>query len=101
MAKLDFHALVASFSDNVLLAFICRFLQRLLKEQAVCKDIYLRPEPVERGKGIEFQYRIIEAMRWKDAAQVETMKRQHMQHAEEAMPKMEASLEERFMAVDE
>jgi len=97
MAELDFHALVASYSDNVLLAFICRFLQRLLKEQAVCKDIYQHPEPVARATGIEFQYRLIEALRRKDAPQVESIMRQHMQHAEEAMLKLEASLEDRFM----
>ena len=42
MAELDFRAVVASYFDNVLLAFICRFLPRLLKEQAFCKDIYQR-----------------------------------------------------------
>jgi DNA-binding FadR family transcriptional regulator len=97
MAELDFHAVVASYSDNVLLAFICRFLQRLLKEQAVCKDIYQRPEPVARATGIDFQYKLIDAMRRKDTAQVENIMRQHMQHAEDAMLKLEASLEERFM----
>lgn len=53
MAELDSHAVVASYFDNVLLAFICRFLPRLLKEQAVCKDIYQRPEPVARATGID------------------------------------------------
>jgi DNA-binding FadR family transcriptional regulator len=32
MAELDFHAVVASYSDNVLLVFICHFLQKLLKD---------------------------------------------------------------------
>jgi|GEM_PF-5547468 len=49
MAELDFHAVAASYSDNVLLAFICRFLLRRFKEQACCKDIY-RPEPVARDR---------------------------------------------------
>lgn len=97
MAELDFHAVVASYSDNVLLAFICRFLQRLLKDLAVCKDIYQRPEPVERRRGIDFQYQLIEAMRRKDAAEVEKVMRLHMEHAEQAMLTLEASLEERFL----
>jgi hypothetical protein len=50
MAELDFHAVVASYSDKVLLAFICRFLPRLFKEQAFCKDIYQHPEPVARDR---------------------------------------------------
>ncbi|MCR2138976.1 FadR family transcriptional regulator, partial [Salmonella enterica] len=65
MAELDFHAVVASYSDNVLLVFICHFLQRLLKDLAVCKDIYLKPEPVDRCQGIEYQYQLIEALRRK------------------------------------
>ena len=65
MAELDFHAVVASYFNNVLLAFICRFLPRLLKEQAVCKDIYQNPS---RATGIGFQYKLINAMRRKDAA---------------------------------
>ena len=97
MAELDFHAVAASYFNNVLLAFICRFLPRLLKEQAVCKDIYQRPELVARATGIGFQYKLINAMRRKDAAQVENTMRQHRQHAEEAMLKLEASIEERFM----
>jgi hypothetical protein len=36
-------------------------------------------------------------MRRKDAAQVENIMRQHRQHAEEAMLKLEASIEEFFM----
>lgn len=48
MAELDFHAVAVSYFDNVLLAFICRFLPRLLKEQAVCKDIYQHPAPRTR-----------------------------------------------------
>jgi len=97
MAELDFHGVVASYSDNVLLAFICHFLQRLLKDLAVCKDIYLRPEPVERSVGINYQYRLIEAMRRKDADLVTQVMTEHMQHAEDAMLSLEATLEERFL----
>lgn len=97
MAELDFHGVVASYSDNVLLAFICHFLQRLLKDLAVCKDIYLRPEPVERSVGINYQYRLIEAMRRKDADLVAQVMTEHMQHAEDAMLSLEATLEDRFL----
>jgi len=97
MAELDFHGVVASYSDNVLLAFICHFLQRLLKDLAVCKDIYQRPEPVQRGAGIEFQYSLIEAMRRKDALKVEQIMTEHMAHAEKAMVALQATLDERFL----
>ena len=49
MAQLDFHAVVARYFDNVLLAFICRFLPCLLKDQAFCKVIYHNPSCAPRG----------------------------------------------------
>ncbi|MBK0002195.1 FadR/GntR family transcriptional regulator [Erwinia sp. S38] len=98
MAELDFHGVVASYADNVLLAFLCHFLQRLLKDLAVCKDIYQRPEPVERRVGIDFQRRLIDAMRRKDAGEVEAIMQAHMQHAEASMLALEATLEERFLS---
>ncbi|EJD6048825.1 FCD domain-containing protein [Providencia rettgeri] len=100
MAELDFHAVVASYSDNVLLVFICHFLQRLLKELAVCKDIYLKPEPVDRRQGIEYQYQLIEALRRKDAEKVQSVMEAHMAYAEKAMLALQATLQERFLSED-
>ncbi|ENU1226968.1 MULTISPECIES: FadR/GntR family transcriptional regulator [Providencia] len=100
MAELDFHAVVASYSDNVLLVFICHFLQRLLKDLAVCKDIYLKPEPVDRRQGIEYQYQLIEALRRKDAAKVQSVMEAHMAYAEQAMLALQATLQERFLSED-
>lgn len=100
MAELDFHAVVASYSDNVLLVFICHFLQRLLKDLAVCKDIYLKPEPVDRRQGIEYQYQLIEALRRKDAEKVQSVMEAHMAYAEQAMLALQATLQERFLSED-
>lgn len=100
MAELDFHTVVASYSDNVLLVFICHFLQRLLKDLAVCKDIYLKPEPVDRGQGIEYQYQLIEALRRKDAQKVQAVMEAHMDYAEHAMLALQATLQERFLSED-
>lgn len=100
MAELDFHAVVASYSDNVLLVFICHFLQRLLKDLAVCKDIYLKPEPVERRQGIDYQYQLIDALRRKDASKVKAIMEAHMDYAEQAMLALQATLQERFLSED-
>jgi len=100
MAELDFHSVVASYSANPLLAFFCRFLQRLLKDLAVCKDIYQQPQPVDRRQGIEYQYQLIDALRREDATAVERIMRDHMQHAEQAMLLLQATLEERFLRDD-
>lgn len=97
MAELDFHGVVASYSDNVLLAFICHFLQRLLKDLAVCKKIYKRQEPIERSEGIALQTRLIDAMRRRYAQQVEQVMREHMHHAEKTMVALRATLDTAFL----
>ncbi len=97
MAELDFHAVVAEYSDNALLAFQCRFCQRLLKELAVCRDIYVQPQPVMRQRGIEYQRALIEAMRAGDRDKVQQIMREHMAHAEEQMLALEAEMEQRFI----
>ncbi|MDD9340869.1 FadR/GntR family transcriptional regulator [Providencia heimbachae] len=100
MAELDFHTVVASYSNNVLLVFICHFLQRLLKDLAVCKDIYLKPEPVDRRQGIDYQYQLIDALRRKDAAKVQAIMEAHMDYAEQAMLSLQTTLQERFLSED-
>jgi len=100
MAELDFHAIVAEYSDNALLAFQCRFLQRLLKELAVCRDIYLHPQKVMRQRGIAYQRELITALKAKDPDKVGDILREHMAHAEEQMLALEATLEQRFIEVE-
>lgn len=97
MAELDFHAVVAEYSDNALLAFNVRFLQRLLKDLAVCHDIYVQPQPVLRARGIAYQRELIAAMRAKDAARVHQIMVDHMSHAEQHMLALEAQLERKFI----
>lgn len=100
MAELDFHSVVAEYSDNALLSFQCRFLQRLLKDLAVCHDIYRQPHPVMRQRGIAYQRQLIAAMRAQDGAQVRAILEAHMAHAEQQMLALEAELEQRFIPVE-
>lgn len=97
MAELDFHAVVAEYSSNPILAFTCRFLQRLLKDLAICHDIYVQPEPVMRQSGIAHQRDLIAAMRAKDAEAVTAILTEHMCEAEQQMLGLEAKLQNRFL----
>lgn len=99
MAELDFHSVVAEYCDNALVSFQVRFLQRLLKDLAVCHDIYVQPQPVLRQRGIEYQRDMIAAMRRNDGEAVRKIMAQHMAHAEEQMLGLEAELEQRFIEV--
>ena len=53
---------------------------------------------MERRVGIDFQRRLIDAMRRKDAGEVKAIMYAHMQHAEASMLALEATLEERFLS---
>ncbi len=97
MAELDFHGVVAEYSDNALLAFNVRFLQRLLKDLAVCHDIYVQPQPVLRQRGIAYQRELIAALRARDTTRVRKIMVDHMAHAERQMLALEAELEHRFI----
>ncbi len=97
MAELDFHGVVAEYSDNPILAFTCRFLQRLLKELTVAQDIYVQPEPVLRQSGIRHQRDLIAAMRRRDGATAAQILARHMAEAEQHMLGLEARLEDRFL----
>ncbi len=97
MAELDFHSVVAEYSDNALLSFQCRFLQRLLKDLAVCRDIYRQDQPVMRQRGIAYQRELIAAMRKKDGDRVRQIMADHMAHAEQQMLMLEAEVEARFL----
>lgn len=98
MAELDFHGVVAEYSGNPILAFTCRFLQRLLKELAIAQDIYMQPEPVQRESGIRHQRDLIEAMRAHDAPRAEQILRQHMVEAERHMLGLQAKLLDKFLS---
>jgi GntR family transcriptional regulator, transcriptional repressor for pyruvate dehydrogenase complex len=97
MAELDFHAVVAEYSSNPILAFTCRFLQRLLKELAVCHDIYVQSQPVMRRSGIQHQRDLIAAMCEGDADAVHAIMTQHMIEAEQHMLGLQAQLQDRFL----
>lgn len=101
MAELDFHGVVAEYSDNPILAFTCRFLQRLLKDLTIAQDIYVQPEPVSRQSGIQHQRDLIAAMRRRDAAGAAATLAEHMAEAEQHMLGLQAKLVNRFLSEEQ
>lgn len=98
MAGLDFHGIVAEYCDNPILSFTCRFLQRLLKELPVARDIYVRPEPVQRQSGIMRQRNLIEALRRRDRTAAHAIVTQHMSEAKGQMLELEARVVKQFLS---
>lgn len=101
MAELDFHSVVAEYSDNPILAFTCRFLQRLLKDLSIAKEIYVQPEKVQRQSGIEHQRALIAAMRRRDPQAAADILSRHMVEAEQQMLALQTRLVDRFLVEDE
>lgn len=96
-AELDFHATLASFSENPLTRFFCGFLVRLLKDLAVCRKIYEQPNAELRERGLAYQERLIDALSVHDPDSAALIIREHMISAQQMMLKQEAELTKGFL----
>ncbi|MBZ8133178.1 transcriptional regulator [Afifella sp. IM 167] len=85
MAELDFHIELARRSPNRVLGFVAAFLASLLRDMAVCRDIYRQPNPELRESGLNYQVRLLRAIRAGDAERARTVMREHMAEAEKYM----------------
>lgn len=97
MAELDFHTVLAEICPNPVLGFICGFLQTLLKNLAVCRRIYDRPNPALRETGLSYQKRLIAALRAGDGEAARTIMHEHMLAARRYMEACEAEFRADFL----
>ena len=98
-AELDFHSILVDHCDNPVLAFMCRFLQSLLRDLTVCKRIYDEPNPDLRESGLSYQVRLLRALRREDAAAAREIMFEHMCVAQRYMEEREAVLQSKFLQV--
>ena len=86
LAELDFHAGLAAISPNHLLGFTCSFLLSLLRDKTECRAIYSEPTPwAMRDTGINYQVRLLRALKAGDADLARDLMRAHMTEAEAFM----------------
>lgn len=85
MAELDFHEELARMCPNRLLGFLCRFLVSLLRDTAVCRDIYGQPNPAMRETGLHYQVALLRAIKAGNAERAHVIMREHMIAAETYM----------------
>ena len=85
LAELDFHAELARQSGNEILGFVCVFLLSLLREMAVCREIYSQPNPELRQRGLHYQVQLLRAIKAGDAERARGIMREHMEEAERYM----------------
>jgi DNA-binding FadR family transcriptional regulator len=100
-AELDFHGILVDYCPNPVLAFMCRFLQSLLRDLTVCRRIYEVPNPDLRETGLTYQVRLLRALRREDAAAAREILFQHMCSAQRYMEEREAILQQRFLQVSD
>lgn len=85
IAELDFHAELARLCSNRALGFICEFMSSLLQDMTVCRDIYSKPNPSLRETGLNYQIRLLRAIRAGNADKAREIMREHMIEAEKYM----------------
>ncbi|GGK22079.1 FadR/GntR family transcriptional regulator [Salinarimonas ramus] len=97
IAELEFHDVLVSLAPDPLLAFVCGFAIRLLKDLAVCRTIYERPSPELRHRGRLYQLELVDALRARDPEAARRTMSAHMAFAEEVMVAEEAVVRRAFL----
>ncbi|WP_096174834.1 FadR/GntR family transcriptional regulator [Cohaesibacter sp. ES.047] len=88
LAELDFHTCLARSSPNQLLGFVCNFLLSLLRDKTECRAIYSEPTPwAMRDTGLNYQVRLLRALKAGEVQIARTLMRDHMIEAESFMIK--------------
>ncbi|MFC3285471.1 FadR/GntR family transcriptional regulator [Litchfieldella rifensis] len=99
MKELEFHLVLVEYCPNPLMAMMCRFPLELLMNLTVCQRIYNQPYPELRHKGLNYQSRLLEALRRWDAGAARDIMAEHMQAAQQLMEAREAMLVREFLKV--
>lgn len=99
MKELEFHLVLVEYSPNPLMAMMCRFPIELLMNLTVCQRIYDQPYPELRHKGLDYQSRLLHALREWDAEGARAIMAEHMQAAQQLMETREAMLVREFLKV--
>lgn len=88
VAELEFHNLLADVCPNPILAFVCRFLNDLLRDLMIYKNTFDHLD--FREANVNFHTQLLAAYRKGDAKRVRRLMTEHMADAECHMHEMEA-----------
>lgn len=97
IASLKFHATLAEMSGNPLLRFLIRFTANMLMEITVSRRLYAQPNRELWSTGVEYQSRLIAALRSGAGADARRILTEHMQNAHRLMRIQETVLRQRFL----
>ncbi|MBC7141399.1 MAG: FCD domain-containing protein, partial [Rhodobacteraceae bacterium] len=98
IASLRFHAVLAEMSGNPLLRFLIRFIANMLSEITVSRQLYAPPNPELWKSGMDYQSRLVAALRAGDGDAAREVLRGHMKNAHRLMGLQEAAVTQRFLS---
>ena len=101
VASLRFHALLAEMSGNALMRFLIRFTANMLAEITVSRRLYAQPNRELWSTGLDYQSRLIDALRRGDAVAARQILSEHMKNAHRLMLLQETVLTQRFLPENE
>ncbi|AJR05077.1 FadR family transcriptional regulator [Photobacterium gaetbulicola] len=97
IASIEFHSLLASYSNNELLKFIVRFTAQMLTDLTIYKKLYAPENHQLWLTGVQSQKQLVAALRSGDAEQAKQVMSQHMQTAHELMKVQEVEVAKQFL----
>lgn len=97
IASLRFHALLAEMSGNPLLRFLIRFTANMLADITVSRKLYAQPNHELWSSGLDYQSRLVAALRAGEAETARRIMADHMHNAHRLMRLQETVLTQRFL----
>ncbi|MGY6548881.1 MAG: FadR/GntR family transcriptional regulator [Roseinatronobacter sp.] len=97
LASLRFHALLAEMAGNPLLRFLIRFTANMLADITVTRRLYAQPNHELWASGLDYQSRLIAALRAGEAETARAVLAEHMENAHRLMLLQETALTQRFL----
>ncbi|QFT85804.1 HTH-type transcriptional regulator LutR [Halomonas sp. THAF12] len=95
--ELEFHNLLARACPNPLLAFMCRFLNDMLRDLVVVKKAYLPERKQFDEANHRYHRELVEAFRAEDVERVRRLMDEHMRDAEFHMSALEAEVADQML----
>ncbi|HZT18998.1 MAG TPA: FCD domain-containing protein, partial [Dongiaceae bacterium] len=92
-AELEFHNVIAEACPNSWLAFVCRFMNRMLNDLIVFKKLYLPPHKEFAHANRRSHCELIDAFRLQDRKAVRRIMQQHMDEAARSMNAVAGSID--------
>lgn len=96
-AELEFHNILADACPNLLLGFVCRFINNLMADWVVLNRTYVEAHDAFRDTNVHFHDDLLAAFRAKDRAAVIRIMTEHMEHAAHHTVGAKVALEGKFL----